>query len=202
MLAHFSKDENMIAVFRNGGDIHAKTMELTGTKRKEAKGINFGLIYGRGARSLARTLNTTEAQAKDYIAKFFAGYPRIRYFEQRVQQKALQEGYVEMITGRKRRFYGIKDKRQINVIQRRAVNTKIQGSSADLIKIAMIKLDRILGSFDAHQLIQVHDEIVIEVPQEKVEEVKLLVKETMEGALKLRVPLEVGIKEGNYWVKS
>jgi DNA polymerase-1 len=202
MLAHFSQDKNMVEVFEKGGDIHAKTMELTGTKRKEAKGINFGLIYGMGSRTLAHILGIKEEQAKEYIERFFAGYPGVRPFSIRIQQRALREGIVEMLTGRKRRFYEIKDARWYNAIKRQAINTVISGSAADLIKVAMIRLAKALESFDAHQLIQIHDEIVMEVPREVVGKVKAVVKDTMENALKLRVPLQVGIEEGDYWLKS
>ena len=202
MLAHFSADDNMMDTFAHGGDIHAKTMELTHTKRKEAKAINFGLIYGIGPRSLAQQIHKTEDEAKRYIHKFFSGYPKVRFFIQRIQQKARREGYVEMITGRRRRFKEIRDRRWYNLINRQAINTKIQGSAADLIKIAMIKLHRVLPSVGAYQLLQIHDEVVMEVLEDKIEETKKIIKETMEGVLKLRVPIKVGMEVGDYWVKS
>lgn len=202
LLAHFSRDKNMTETFKSNGDIHRKTMELTGTNRVQAKGINFGLIYGMGPRTLAKTLEISEEEAREYIKKFFDGYPQVRFFTTRLQQKTLNDGYVEMITGRKRRFHEIKDNRWYGMIKRQAINTKISGSAADLIKIAMIRLDKVLEPFDAHQLIQIHDEIVLEVPKKNLALVKELVVETMEQALKLRVPIKVEIKEGNCWIKN
>lgn len=202
ILAHFSQDNNMVKTFMEGGDIHAKTMELTGTERRVAKAINFGLIYGMGPRTLAHTLSIKEEDAKKYIDKFFAGYPKVRFFIERVQQGTFNNGYVEMITGRRRRFREIRDRRWFTTIQRQSINTKIQGSAADLIKIAMIKLDPMLEPLDAHQLIQIHDEIIIETPINKVEEVKKIIKDTMENSLKLRIPITVKIVEGDYWVKD
>ncbi len=202
MLAHFSRDENMVNTFLEGGDIHAKTMELTGTNRKIAKGINFGLIYGMGSRTLAHTLDIKEENARKYISKFFAGYPKVNYFIKRVQQNTFDKGYVEMITGRRRRFREIRDRRWFSTIQRQSINSLIQGSAADLIKIAMIKLGDILPKYDSHMLIQIHDEIIVEAPLDKTETVKGIIKETMENALKLRVPIKVNIIEGDCWVKD
>jgi DNA polymerase-1 len=202
MLAHFSQDINMVKTFMEGGDIHAKTMQLTGTERRVAKAINFGLIYGMGPRTLAHTLGIKEDDAKKYIDKFFAGYPQVMTFIERVEQQTLIRGYVEMITGRKRRFQEIKDKRWFNLIKRQSINTKIQGSAADLIKIAMIRLHRALEPLGAYQLLQIHDEVIIETPLDKVEEVKKIVIQTMESALALRVPVKVSISEGDCWVKD
>ena len=203
MLAHFSLDDSMVKTFNEDGDIHATTMALTGIKeRRIAKNVNFGIVYGVGPRTLSHMIERKEDEAKQYIDSFFAGYPKIKYFIQRVQQNAFTNGYVEMITGRRRRFQELKDKRWYGDIQRQAINTKIQGSAADLIKIAMIKLDRVLGQLDAHILIQIHDEVIIETPVDKIEEVKAITKEVMEGALKLNVPIKTGLNVGNYWIKD
>lgn len=203
ILAHFSQDDNMVRTFMEGGDIHATTMKLTGiTDRRIAKAVNFGLIYGVGPRTLSHTLNIKEEEAKKYIESFFAGYPKVRYYIQRIQQNALRDGYVTMITGRKRRFQEIKDKRWFNAIQRQAINTTIQGSAADLIKIAMVKLDNVLIPFDAHMLVQIHDEIIIETPVDKIEEVKKVIIDTMENALKLRIPIKIKVIEGMSWTKD
>jgi DNA polymerase-1 len=155
-----------------------------------------------GPRTLAHTLDIKEEDAKKYIDKFFAGYPKVRSFIERIQQGTFVNGYVEMITGRRRRFKEIRDRRWFTLIQRQSINTKIQGSAADLIKIAMIRLTPRLEPLDAHQLIQIHDEIIIETPIDKIEEVKNIVKDTMENALKLRIPITVKITEGNFWVKD
>jgi len=198
VLAHFSKDKNMVETFMNDGDIHAKTMELTGLNRRAAKII----IYGMGPRTLAQNLGIKEDEAKRYIEKFFAGYPSVRGFINLIQQSTIERGYVTMITGRRRRFYNFKDNQWYNLVKRQAFNSRIQGSASDIIKIAMIKLNRALKPFDSHLLLQIHDEVVIEVPEGKVKEVKEIVKETMETAVKLNVPLKVNTEEGDYWVKG
>ncbi len=201
MLAHFSRDENMTNTFLEGGDIHAKTMELTGTNRHVAKGINFGLVYGMGPRTLAHTLKIKEEDAKKYIDRFFNGYPMVRHFIERVQQSAFKYGYVEMITGRRRRFIETRDQKWYGTIQRQSINTKIQGSAADLMKIAMIKLDTALKEFGAYQLVQIHDEIIVETPVDKIEETRKKIVEIMESALTLRVPIVANIVESERWVK-
>ncbi len=202
MLAHFSKDKSMMEVFNNDGDIHAKTMELTGTDRKTAKGINFGLIYGMGPRTLAHNLEIKEKEAVLYIERFFKGYPSVRKFIFSIQNRTLREGFVTMITGRKRRFHEYKDSKWFNSIARQAINTKVQGSAADLIKIAMIKLAIALHDVDAYQLIQIHDEIIVEANIKVFDEVKEIVRGCMETAIKLDIPLKVGIEEGDHWIKG
>lgn len=203
MLAHFSRDKHMVDTFLKGGDIHKKTMELTGIKvRRIAKNVNFGMVYGVGPRTLSHLIQTKEDEAKHYIDKFFAGYPQVKSFISSIQQQTFRIGYVEMITGRRRHFQEIADRRWYNMIARQAINTKIQGSAADLIKIAMIRLYPLLKKIDAHMLVQIHDEIIIETPIDKIEETKKIIKETMEHALILRVPLVVNIIEANKWVKE
>lgn len=202
VLAHFSQDPNMVETFKNDGDIHAKTMELTHTERRQAKVINFGIIYGMGPRSLAHTLEITEPEAKMFINKFLNGYPKVRDWMSQVQKYALARGFVTMITGRRRRFYDLFDKKFFNNIRRQSVNTKIQGSAADVIKIAMLKLHKELPKHDAHILIQIHDEVVVEAPLDKMEEISKLVVKIMEDAVTLRVPLKVGMEMGDHWVKG
>src|SRR5690606_11923599 len=140
--------------------------------------------------------------AKRYINRFFAGYPKVRQFIHQVQQRTMRSGVVTMITGRKRRFHEIADKRWYNHIQRQSINTKIQGSAADLIKIAMIRLLPVLKKYDAYLLLQIHDEVIIEAPIHKIEQVKKAVRIIMENALKLTVPLKVSMTEGDYWIKE
>ena len=202
MLAHLSKDPHMMEIFKSGGDIHKRTMEITGTDRRGAKSINFGIVYGVGPRTLASQLGSSEQEAKDYMKKFFLGYPKIKPFITRIQHNALSRGYVTMITGRRRRFYEMKDLKYFGSIQRQAINTKIQGSASDLIKIAMLKLERNLKPLDAYQLVQIHDEVLIEVPEKKMKECKKVIKDTMEGAMELSVPLVVSMVEGDHWIKG
>lgn len=203
MLAHFSRDENMIKTFVDGGDIHSTTMKLAGiTERRVAKNVNFGIVYGIGPRGLVQLIGGKEEKAKQYIERFLNGYPMVKDFIRRVKQQTLNIGTVEMITGRKRHFHEFQDNRWFNTISRQAVNTKIQGSSADLIKVAMIKLAPLLHEIDAHMLVQIHDEIIIETPLDKVQEAKKIIKDTMENAIKLRVPVVANIVEGDRWVKE
>jgi len=202
ILAHFSLDENMVHTFKTGGDIHAETMKAINSNRHTAKTINFGLVYGMGPRSLAQDLHIKEEDAKRYINRFFDKYHQVKYFIDRTQVQTLHNGYVEMITGRRRHFTEIADRKWWNMIARQAVNTKIQGSAADLVKVAMIKLYPLLKKIDAHILVQIHDEVIVEVPIDKVEEAKEILRETMEHALEFEVPMVVNITEGERWVKE
>lgn len=202
VLAHFSKDDNMVQTFLNDGDIHAKTMELTGTERRAAKAINFGLIYGMGPRSLAESLNISEHEAQAYMDRFFSGYPKVKSWISLVQRFALSQGFVTMITGRKRRFRNMFDQRWYSSVKRQSVNTKIQGSAADILKLAMLKMHKELHKYDAHILLQIHDEVIVEAPIERLDEVKQKVVEIMESAVQLRVPLKVGMDTGDHWIKG
>ena len=203
LLAHFSQDKNMTETFLSGGDIHSKTMELLKIKnRRVAKGINFGIVYGMGSRTLAQIVEIKEDEAKAYIDRFFTAYPMVKPFIIRVQQSAFRFGYVEMLTGRKRHFQEIYDRRWYNLISRQSINSLIQGSAADLIKIAMIRLDPLLKNMGAYILAQIHDELIIETPEDKIDEAKKVITDTMENALKLRIPLKVTIAEGERWEKE
>lgn len=202
VLAHFSKDENMVKTFKNGGDIHTKTMELTGADRGTAKGLNFGLLYGMGSRTLAKTLDITIQEAKAYKAKFFQGYPLVGPFIQRMQNFASKNGYIQTICGRRRNFGKMVENKWFNTITRKAVNSKVQGSAGDIMKLAMIKLYKFLKPLDAHILIQIHDEVIVEVPVEKVDMIGEKVVEIMENVVELNVPLKASLKIGDYWIKG
>lgn len=201
VIAHFSKDLNMCKVFQEDGDIHTQTMKLTGVNRVTAKGINFGLIYGMGPRKLASQLDITEAEARGYITKYFEGYPMIKPYIRAVQQQTLKDSYVKTIAGRRRRFYDYNEGWARGLVERQSISTKISGSVADIMKIAMIKLLKPLETIGAQILIQIHDELVIEVPKARLGASKGIVKEVMENAVRLNIPLKVGIAEGDYWVK-
>lgn len=203
MLAHFSQDQHMLDTFLSDGDIHGKTMELLNiTERRIAKNVNFGIVYGVGPRTLGQLIQRPEAESKKYIDSFLRGYPKVRQFIYRVQQTTFRTGYVETITGRRRHFHEFQDRRWYGNIARQSVNTKIQGSAADLIKIAMIKLHYALKDLDAHLLVQIHDEVIVETPEDKIEEVKAIIKDTMEHALQLRVPLRTSMAVGDRWIKD
>ncbi len=204
ILAHFSEDSNMINTFREGGDIHTKTMELTGTNRREAKQINFGIVYGMGALSLGKKLGITYDQAESYINRFFSGYPRVKEFLTATHNDAYKNGYVEMVSGRKRHlnFKSAEFSGNQGFFKRLAVNSKIQGSAADVIKMAMIKLQPALDQFKSQMLLQIHDELVIEVPEGIKDEAAKTVKEIMENSIELKTKLLADVKIGNYWLKD
>jgi DNA polymerase-1 len=203
MLAHFSQDKHMLDTFLTDGDIHGKTMELLGIDdRRIAKNVNFGIVYGVGPRTMSQLIQRPEVECKRYIEGFLSGYPQVRQFIYRVQQSTFRTGYVETIIGRRRHFHEFQDRRWFGNISRQSVNTKIQGSAADLIKIAMIKLHYALKEFDSHILVQIHDEVIVETPVDKIEEVKVVIKDIMEHALALRVPLRTSMVEGDRWIKG
>lgn len=212
VLAHLSRDEALIEAFRQGVDIHARTAgrvfrvpegDVTPDMRRFAKTINFGLLYGMGAFRLARDLGIDQAQAQRFIADYFAAFPAVKGYLEGVVEAARRDGAVRTITGRRRAIEGLND-RNHNVraaAERMALNTPIQGSAADIIKIAMVRLrERLRASgLDARMVLQVHDELVIEVREGLAAEVGRIVREVMEGAWALDVPLVVDLKRGRVW---
>jgi DNA polymerase-1 len=206
VLAHLSKDVAMTETFEADGDIHETTAKLTGTSRQRAKAINFGLIYGMSAGSLAKTLEIDYNDAQDYINRFFRGYPQAKKYIDQVNDQAFKTGLTRTLSGRLRH---LNDERVIalggNVqgavgrFKRMAINSKIQGSAADIIKIAMIKLSRRLAEYNARLLLQIHDELVIETPDYCAQEVMEVVRNEMENAQPLSVPLKVEIEMDESW---
>lgn len=216
ILASMSGDELLTRAFREGQDVHALTAaEIFGVplkavdsdQRRKAKAINFGLLYGKGAFTLAEELEITRAEATQIIAKYFARYPTIRAFLDGLKDKAKQTGYAETLFGRRRYIDGIQSQNKMLVAaaERMAVNAPIQGTAADLIKIAMIRLQRALENknLQAKLILQVHDELVVDVPEREVETVRKLVVESMEGAGdgKIHVPLTVETGSGKNWLE-
>lgn len=215
MLAHFSEDSELVEAFEHGRDIHAfvasqifdkPLADVSRDERDIAKTVNFGIIYGQTAFGLARTLKIPQSDAQTFIDAYRAQYTGIGTFLESCVQEARDTGYVRTIMGRRRRIDEVKS-RNYNMRmlgERLAINTVIQGSAADLIKIAMINVvDKLSESFErARLLIQVHDELVFEVPKEEVKEVQRVVAETMETALKLRVPLVVETAHGRNWMSD
>ncbi len=215
IMAHLSGDERMIENFKKNLDIHAATaalifgipvQEVTPDHRRKAKEINFGIIYGMSEYGLANRLNISTDEAKEFIADYFATYPKIGEFMRRMIEEARQKGYVETILGRRRYLPEIRNQnRQIREFaERTAINTPIQGSAADLIKKAMINMQTFIESskFPAQMLLQVHDELVFEVQEKRAEEFAKQVKQIMEGAMKLRVPLVVDCGIGKNWLEA
>jgi DNA polymerase I len=201
VFAHFSGDKNMRAVFQSDGDIHAKTMELIGTDRRAAKVINFGILYGMGGFALSKLLDISKIQAENYITKFFEGYPDVKPFINRVNADGMSEGFVKTIAGRKRHLL-IGNYRSRELLYKRLVlNSKIQGSAADIIKKAMLDLAPYLESVDGHMLLQIHDELVLEIPVDIAETALDKIKSIMCNVYALEVPLKVDIKISDCWKK-
>jgi DNA polymerase-1 len=215
LLAHFSEDASFIAAFRAGRDIHRETAALifgipeaqvTSEQRSRAKTINFGTIYGQGPFALSKQLDITQEEAKAFIEAYFARFPSVRGYLDRMVQQAREFGYVETLSGRRRPIPEIKDK-SFNIRsfgERIATNTPLQGSAADLIKRGMIQLHAALrtAKLQAKLLLQVHDELVLEAPPEEVDAVAALTKREMESAATLRVPLIVDVGIGVNWLDA
>jgi DNA polymerase-1 len=215
LMAHLSLDPAFIEAFRQGQDIHRQTAaiifdvpiaEVSADMRARAKTINFGTIYGQGPFALSKQLSIPQEEAKAFIAEYFRRFAGVRVFLDRQVEIARERGYVETLFGRRRYIPEVKD-RNFNVRafgERQAQNAPLQGSAADLIKIAMARLHGALrdGGFAARLLLQVHDELVLEAPAEEVERVATLVKEHMEGAASLEVPLVVEVGVGDNWLDA
>jgi DNA polymerase-1 len=217
VLAHMSQDEALLEAFRSDQDIHATTAaavygipveEITYNQRRFAKAVNFGLIYGMGAFRLARDSDLTLAESEDYIEEYFGRFPGIRRFLDETKRTAREQGYVETLLGRRRYFPVFKGKmggsnRQAWLrAEREAINHPIQGSAADIIKLAMLTLHTALAaSYKAKILLQVHDELLLEVPDDEMDTVPALVINIMSHAYKLDVPLKVDASSGANWLE-
>lgn len=215
VLAHISGDETLCKAFLNGDDPHATTAslvfdtplhEVTGEQRRNAKAINFGIIYGLTPFGLAKDLNVSEKEASHYIDRYMASHPKIASFLERVSDEGLKNGYVETISGRKISL-DLKQnmtRTEINSAKRRARNYPMQGSASDIVKKAMINLDQELSHSvpQADILIQVHDELIVECPKEMAPTVEVKMKKIMEEAVPLSVPLEVDSDIGISWEAS
>lgn len=213
VLAHLSGDENLIQVFREGRDIHTQTAawmfglepdKVGAEQRRAAKTINFGVLYGMSAHRLSNELSIPYAEAENFIERYFASYPKVRAWIERVLAAARQNGYVETMFGR-RRFVTDLDSRIRSVreaAERMAFNMPVQGTAADLIKLAMVKLQPELEPLEAHLVLQVHDELLVEAPADRAEAVAGVVREVMQQAWALEVPLEVGIGIGENWLEA
>ncbi len=215
LLAHLSKDERLIETFNVGGDVHRRTAALiadvsedkvTTEMRSRAKAINFGVIYGMGARALAKQIDVKVREASGFIDEYFVTYPGVKSFIDNTKDEAREAHQVSTIMGRVRKLPDItsNNPRLRSFQERVAVNTPIQGSAADLIKLAMLAVDEKISKIDPEVriLLQVHDELLIELPAERVDEVSILVKEAMEQVMELSVPLVVDIHTGANWAEA
>lgn len=215
LLAHLSKDERLIETFNAGGDVHRRTAALiadvtedkvTAEMRSRAKAINFGVIYGMGARALAKQIDVKVREASGFIDEYFVTYPGVKSFIDNTKDEARKAHQVSTIMGRVRRLPDItsNNPRLRSFQERVAVNTPIQGSAADLIKLAMLAVDEKISGIDPEVriLLQVHDELLIELPADKVDEISVLVREAMEQVMELSVPLVVDIHTGANWAEA
>jgi DNA polymerase-1 len=215
ILAHCSEDELLVTAFRQGEDVHTRTASevfelepdrITPELRRQAKVINFGIIYGMSAFGLARQLEISQKMAKTYIDHYFQRYPGVRGYVERTIDEARRTRMTSTLLGRIRLLPDINNPNPIirQAAERTAVNTPIQGSAADLIKAAMIRIDAALarGGCRAAMLLTVHDELVFEVPPEEMDEVTRLVKGIMEGIWELKVPLQVNACTGSNWAEA
>ncbi|MFB2837564.1 DNA polymerase I [Floridanema evergladense] len=230
ILAHLSQEPVLVEAYQNNQDIHTVTAkivfekeDITPDERRIAKTINFGVIYGMGAMRFSRSTGIKKAIASDFIEKFNTRYAKVFDYLERMKREAIAKGYVETIKGRRRYFnfeggslraFKGSNPDEVDLTKlknigqndaqllRAAANAPIQGSSADIIKIAMVKLHEVLRNYQARLLLQVHDELVFEVPRSEWEELEPKIKETMENALPLSVPLVVDVHVGENWMEA
>ena len=212
VLAHIANDANMIAAFRNNDDIHAITASqvfnmplgmVTPLMRSRAKAVNFGIVYGIGAFSLAKDIGVSNKEAKHYIESYLAHYSGVDRYMEKVVERAKLDGYVETMFGRRRYLPELSSgKHMLRAFgERVARNMPIQGTAADIIKIAMIRVDNRLQAENlrARLILQVHDELIVEAPEEESEQVRQLLQEEMENAVSLSVPLTADAAIGKTW---
>ncbi|MDY6510686.1 DNA polymerase I [Acinetobacter faecalis] len=210
LMAHFSQDAALVDAFNNGQDVHRRTAsevlgialeDVTNDQRRQAKAVNFGLLYGMSEFGLIRQLGFTRQESQDYIKQYFHRYPGIYEYMQRTRQVALEQGFVETILGRRLYTPDI-DARNMMVrkaAERAAINAPLQGSAADIIKMAMIEVEKMLPKDQAKMLLQVHDELVFEVDENIADELTPKLAEVMQSVLQISVPLIVEVGKGKNW---
>jgi DNA polymerase-1 len=214
VLAHLSQDPGLIAAFAHDEDIHATTAsklfgipadEVTPEMRRNAKTVNFGVIYGMSDYGLEQATNLSREEAAQFIALYFEKYPKVREYLEATKEQARKLGYVQTVLGRRRFLPEINSANRMvrEAAERMAINAPVQGSSADIIKIAMINLHREMEkrNLKSKMLLQIHDELLFEVPEGEVEEMKSLVSELMPRAVELCVPVKIDIKLGKNWAE-
>jgi DNA polymerase-1 len=229
ILAHLSQEPVLVQAYQQNEDIHTVTARLvfekedvTSDERRLAKTINFGVIYGMGSLKFARSTGVDKVNANEFIKRFNSRYPKVFEYLERVKKQAITQGYVETILGRRRYFdftnnslrklqntaaedIDLSKLKNLGAydagLLRSAANAPIQGSSADIIKIAMVRLHEILKKYQARLLLQVHDELVFEVPPQEWEELQPQIKSVMENAVQLSVPLVVDVRAGDNWME-
>ncbi|MCT4643249.1 MAG: DNA polymerase I [Bacteriovoracaceae bacterium] len=212
ILAHLSKDKVMVNAFNNDEDIHSQTAsqvfdidfeDVTSEQRSYAKAINFGLMYGQSSFGLSQMLKISPKEAKEYITQYFERFSSVKVYLDSLKEECEENGYTSTISGRKRVIKDISStNRQVKAMaERMAINTPIQGTAADIIKMAMIDIDHKLTSnnLETKMILQVHDELIFEAPDNEVEKVQSIIKESMESVMDLSIPLRVDVNVGNNW---
>jgi DNA polymerase I len=213
IVAHMANDQAMLAAFNEDQDIHAATaaaifgiplLEVTSNQRRQAKAINFGLIYGMSVFGLTRTTDLTLAESEDFVAAYFEKFPGVKRYLDQTRLQAAEQGYVETLLGRRRYFPGLKNERNQNIknrSEREAINAPVQGTAADIMKIAMVKLPETLAKegLSARLLLQVHDELVLECKQDELLKTAQVVCQVMETAFPLKIPLKTEARYGPDW---
>ncbi len=215
LMAHFSGDPALVEAFRTGQDVHARTAseifevplsEVDATLRSRAKAVNFGLIYGISGFGLARNTGVSQQEARDFISRYFAKYPGVKRFMDEVAEEGERNGYALTLMGRRRYLPELKSSKSAirEFGKRAAMNTPIQGTAADIIKLAMVRVDEALRRerLQSRLILQVHDELLLECPPEEVERAAQLLKEAMEGVMKLSVPLLAEVHHGENWAEA
>ncbi|MFK5981761.1 MAG: DNA polymerase, partial [Flavobacteriaceae bacterium] len=215
IIAALSEEENMIEAFKNGEDIHASTAakvfdvplsEVTKEQRSNAKKVNFGIIYGVSAFGLSNQTDLSRSEAKELIETYYESYPKLKNYMSAQVNFARENGYVQTVLGRRRYLNSINTSNAIvrGAAERNAVNAPIQGSAADIIKIAMINLYKKFeeGNYKSKMLLQVHDELVFDIYKPELEQLKPMIKSEMENAFKLSVNLDVELGLGENWLEA
>ena len=215
LLAHMSGDESFLEAFREGQDVHARTAaevfgvplsEVTDDMRRKAKAVNFGIVYGISDFGLSRDLHISRQEAAGYIESYFDRYPGVKAYLDRMVKEARETGSVKTLFGRRRELPAIRSSNfnQRSLAERMAMNTPIQGTAADIIKLAMAAADKALqeAGVKSRILLQVHDELVLEVVEEELEQVSAILRETMEQIVELSVPLSIDINYGRNWAEA
>ena len=215
VLAHMSGDERLINAYRENADIHRTTAsvvfhtpyeEVTEWQRRNAKAVNFGIVYGISGFGLSRDLNISKKQAQEYIENYFETYPGVKHFMDELVEQGKTKGYVTSLFGRRRPIPELSSK---NFMQRQfgeriAMNSPIQGTAADIIKIAMIRVSQRLkeGHYRSRLILQIHDELLIETHQDEIPQIRDILEEEMVNACELAVPLIADVKQGSTWYEA
>ena len=215
LMAHFSEDENLIKAFNDGLDVHKFTASrafgvpfemVSSDMRRRAKAINFGIIYGISSFGLSNDIGISPYEAKRFIDKYFEMYPKVKQYMDNNVEFAKENGYIKTLSGRIRYIpeINVSNYQTRSFGERIAMNMPLQGSASDIIKMAMIDVANKLkeGGFKAKLVLQVHDELLIDCPENEVEQIKSILKASMENVAKLKVKLEVDLSAGNNWLEA